>query len=90
MFDFIANSQKALTGSFGFMLTVLTFLVAAGSLLLERQTWDKSVLFVKVRIVLALFHFTLLLINPVLGILSTVFFAPVSLLWPIGKIHHHR
>jgi hypothetical protein len=86
MMDFIASSQKAENGSLGFMLTLVTFLIAVASLMADRQTWDKSVNFVKARIVLSLMHFTLLLINPGLGILASAIFVPLLLVWPVGKI----
>jgi hypothetical protein len=80
--DFISNSQKTLTNSFGFGLTVATFFIAVGTLLADRQSWDKSTSFVKARIVLSLAHFTLLLINPAFGILASIIIIPIAMFWP--------
>ncbi|MEM1312869.1 MAG: hypothetical protein AAGF07_05415 [Patescibacteria group bacterium] len=87
--DFIANSQKSLTNPLGFGMTIATFFIAVGILLADRQSWDKSTAFVKARIVLSLFHFTIFIINPVLGILASSIVIPIAIFWPLKKPQIH-
>jgi hypothetical protein len=66
------------------MLVLLIFTV--GSLLREKQTWDKSNFFIKFRVSFNLINLILLVINPVAGLLLTILFTPFLVLVSEGKI----
>jgi hypothetical protein len=54
-------------------------MTTVGSLLLDKQTWDKSTAFVKIRISMAVIELVVLLINPYLGIILAGFILPIAI-----------
>lgn len=78
--DFLARSQRSGSESSIFIITLLLFVVTVGSLLADRQTWDKSTFFVRWRVVLSLIHVIILLINPITGLMLSCVLVPAGVL----------
>ena len=89
--DFVSRAEKGQVDAPVFIAEVVVLMFTVGSLLADRQTWDKSTTFVKIRISLSILELVVLLINPYLGIILAVFVIPVSVILKGGlEIEHEE
>jgi hypothetical protein len=81
---FLDRGQNYFTESPVFVAAIITLLITIALLLADRQTWDKSNVFVRLRVSLSLIHLVLLLINPLIGLLASIIILPVLVLMYSG------
>jgi hypothetical protein len=79
--EYVARSQKYTTDSPAFLLQIILLMFTVGLLLADKQTWDKSISFIKFRISCSLIHLILLIINPVIGLLAGIILVPICVLY---------
>jgi hypothetical protein len=77
--DFVLRAENNQSDTPSFIALILVLMTTVGSLLLDKQTWDKSTAFVKIRISMAVIELVVLLINPYLGIILAGFILPIAI-----------
>lgn len=78
--SFLYRGENTLADSPVLIIQVFVLLITISLLLADRQTWDKSTAFIRLRISLSLIHLVLFLINPVIGLLASVIIIPISVI----------
>jgi len=71
--DVRATSPLLLAAIVSLLISVLLFFA-------DKKTWDKSISFVRVRAIIGILHLLLLIINPVLGVVTTIVLYPLQTL----------
>lgn len=83
--EFDEYSRRVIANSIPFSIELLLILTTAIVLLQEKYIWEKANGFVKVRVGLSFVHLILLLVNPLLGVLTSLIIFPVMTFWRVSQ-----
>ena len=69
--EFLILSRAEINSSIAVISVIFFFFLSLIILILDKQTWDKSIGFIKWRVGFGVFNFTILLVDPILGLGSS-------------------